>query len=213
MRVVRSLIVGIMILGAASTANANLVTNGGFESNDIATNSWKHFTSAQVAGWDGSNIEIWDNYDNFVSYEGDQHAELNAHPSNTGGFSIFQEITTVVGEVYKFSFAYAARTTNDEVFNYAVGGVNTHNVVTSANISNDLVRQWTLFTTEFTADDTSTNIVFTAINPVTATIGNFLDDVVVKVKDTTSTVNASAPSTIAFFFMSVAGLVYLRRRG
>lgn len=212
MRVVRSLIAGILIVGAVSTANANLVTNGGFESNNVATNSWKWFTSDQVAGWDGSNIEIWNNYDNFAAYEGEQYAELNAHPSNGAGFSIFQQITTVVGEVYKFSFAYAARTSNDEEFAYSVGGVLTENVVASANVENDLVRQWTLFETEFTADDTLTNIVFTAVNPITATVGNFLDDVVVVAKEELSTSEVSAPAGIALFFMSVAGMFYLRRR-
>jgi hypothetical protein len=212
MRVVRSLIAGIMIIGAVSSANANLVTNGGFESNEITANSWKWFSSDLVDGWDGSNIEIWNNYDNFAAYEGEQYAELNAHPSNGEGFSIFQEITTVVGEVYKFSFAYAARTSNDEEFAYTVGGALNENVVVTANLENDLVREWTLFETEFTANDTLTNIVFTAVNPVVATVGNFLDDVVVVAKDELSTNEASAPAGIAMFFMSVAGMFYLRRR-
>jgi len=212
MRVVRSLIAGIMIIGAVSSANANLVTNGGFENNQITANSWKWFSSDNVDGWDGSNIEIWNNYNNFAAYEGEQYAELNAHPSNGTGFSIFQEISTVVGEVYKFSFAYAARTSNDEVFAYSVGGALNEDIVVTANVDNDLVREWTLFETEFTANDTLTNIVFTAVNPVLATVGNFLDDVVVVAKDELATNEASAPAGIAMFFMSVAGMFYLRRR-
>src|SRR5690606_20268956 len=76
-------------------ANANLLTNGGFESNNVASGSWQFFSSSAVPGWDGSNIEIWNQYSGVSAYEGSQFAELNAHPNGGQAFTIFQDFTTV----------------------------------------------------------------------------------------------------------------------
>lgn len=214
MKKISSLLCGLMLLGAASSASANLVVNGGFEAEDVPTNSWKWFASSAVDGWDGSNIEIWDNYNNFPAFEGSQHAELNAHPSSSGGFSIFQNIVTEANSVYTLSFAYAARTTNNEAFSYAVADATTNGVgiLQTQVISNLDTTKWTVFTTSFTAVSNLTNIVFTAVRPLTATVGNFLDDVKLVADDTTNQNNVSAPGAIAVFLMSVGAMVFMRRR-
>ena len=54
----------------ASTALANLIVNGGFEDNAVASGNWAFFASSNVNGWEGSNIEIWDNYGGVSAAEG-----------------------------------------------------------------------------------------------------------------------------------------------
>ena len=77
---------GLLCVGA----NANLIVNGGFEDNTVAVGNWAYFSSASVNGWDGDNIEIWNQMGGVVAPEGTKHAELNAHPFDGSVFSIFQ---------------------------------------------------------------------------------------------------------------------------
>lgn len=197
------------VLAFSALVQANLIVNGSFEDNDVKSNSWKWFTSANVQGWDGSTIEIWDNYQNFRAYEGDQYAELNAHGNRGQAFSIFQNIQTIVGARYSVSFAYAARTNNNEQFSYTVGGNNA--VIESIIISDHVVKKWKLFETSFVASSVNSQITFTSVRPSTATIGNFLDNVVVTMQPTISAANVSAPATLTFFFVGALGLLVLRR--
>ena len=82
-------VISATVLAAAlsTTAQANLIQNGGFEDIGSSTaiggygsaSTWQIYTD--IPSWDASqNIEIWTN--NFIvpAYEGSNVLELNAHP-------------------------------------------------------------------------------------------------------------------------------------
>ena len=193
-------------------ANAGLIINGGFEDTFVKNGTWRWFTSNKVDGWDGSNIEIWDSLTKFESYEGEQHAELNAHGSR-GAFSIFQTFSTALDKGYDVSFAYAARRKNSESFLFEVidsSSIGSNNVIFSQVMDEHTVNNWSTFGTSFKAQSDQTMIRFTTINR--GTVGNFLDDVnVVASRLTSSSIQAvSEPSTLVLSSLLIAGLVLFR---
>lgn len=177
-------------------ASANLLVNGGFEDNNVAPGTWSWYTSDDVNGWDGSNIEIWDSFNGVAAAEGSQHAELNAHPSAQNGFSIFQTFGTVVGQEYDVSFFYRARANNNEAFEFSVGNL-------GGLMDDHTTSDWSLFQDSFTASSQTSTIRFTSIT--SGTIGNFLDGVSV-------TSSVPAPGTLALVVMGLFGLGAARRR-
>nr|WP_324258313.1 hypothetical protein [Cellvibrio fontiphilus] len=181
----------------AVSAQANLIVNGGFEDNNVATGSWSYFSSANVNGWEGSNLEIWDSMNGVVAPEGTQHAELNAHPYTGGVFSIYQSFATVVGQTYDVSFFYSARQSANEAFSFSVG--------TLATLLNDhTVGVWNQFTGSFVANSALTTISFTTAN--NSTVGNFLDGVVV-----TASTKVNEASSLVLLAMGLLSLVMVRR--
>lgn len=188
----------------ASTAQANLITNGSFEDEAVSDGTWRWFIADDVNGWQGSNIEIWDDLRSDVqAYEGEQHAELNAHPYTGQSFSIFQNFETVAGQSYDLSFAYRARQSDQEMFQVTVGDQSGD--LLSTIVSDHTTSEWSLFTTSFIGTGNTTTLTFTSIIPSAGTVGNFIDDVKVV---------ASVPeaSSIALFGLGIAGLMISRRR-
>ena len=185
----------------AVSANANLLINGSFENPNVTTGNWGWFTSANVPGWNGSNIEIWDNYGSVSAYEGSQFAELNAHPSNGQPFSIYQSFATTFGQWYDVSFAYRARSNSSESFNLTIDNLNWL-------IDDHTTSGWSVFSTSFQATSSSSMISFTSVSPLTGTVGNFLDDVKVQADPT----RVAEPATLALLGLGLAGLGFSRRR-
>ena len=188
----------------AVSANANLIANGGFEDNNVAAGSWNYFSSASVNGWDGDNIEIWNQFGGVVAPEGQQHAELNAHPFDGSVFSIYQDFATVIGQTYDVSFFYSARESASEAFNFSVGSL-------AALLDDHVVGSWSQYTGSFVATSLLSTITFTTAD--TSTIGNFLDDVVV-VADVNSNPHTSVPesSPLVMLLIGLGGLVLIRRK-
>ena len=202
-----TLTLGLLI---STAANANLITNGGFEDNDIGKNSWAWFATDMVNGWEGSNIEIWDNYGNVKAFEGAQHAELNAHPSNGKAFSIFQTFDTQIGGLYNVSFAYSARSNNNEAFLFNLESAD-NSQIWSSLIDDHRVGQWNVFSSSFIAQDKYTNIRFTSVTPYSSTVGNFLDDI--KVEQIFSASKISQVSEpVGVMLLGVGLLVMMRNR-
>ncbi|AQT58734.1 hypothetical protein CBP51_13345 [Cellvibrio mixtus] len=182
----------------AASAQANLIVNGGFEDNTVAAGNWSYFSSSAVNGWDGSNIEIWNNFGGVVAPEGNQHAELNAHPYTGGVFSIYQSFATVVGQIYDVSFFYSARESANESFHFSVG--------TLATLINDhTVGTWNQFTGSFVANSNFSTITFTTTD--NSTVGNFLDAVVV-----TTRTSVDEASSLMMLAIGMLGLVLVRRK-
>ncbi len=179
-------------------ANANLIVNGGFEDNNVATGTWAYFSSAAVNGWEGDNIEIWDNYGGVIAAEGTQYAELNAHPFKGSVFSIFQNFSTVVGQTYDVSFLYRARVNNNEQFYFNVGTL-------SALLNDHVVGSWKQYTGSFVATNSTSKITFTTYNA--GTLGNFLDNVVVTAK-----ANVVESSPLVMLLIGLTGLVLIRKK-
>lgn len=189
-----------LVAGAcmAVSANANLIVNGGFEDNNVATGNWGYFSSAAVNGWEGDNIEIWDHYAGVVAPEGNQHAELNAHPFDGSVFSIYQNFATVLGQTYDVSFFYSARASVNEQFSFSVGSLN-------AILTDHVVGSWKKYTGSFVASSALSTISFTTYDA--GTLGNFLDDVVVTAK-----VNVAESSPLVMLLIGLAGLILVRRK-
>lgn len=168
------------MMAASASASAGLIVNGSFENNDIRSNSWSWFSADQVDGWDGSNIEIWDNLQNFAAFDGDQYAELNADGPNQGAWSIYQSFMTVADQSYDVSFAYASRRASGEAFLFEVLD-DTNNVLFSQLIDDHLQKSWQVFETQFDAVSFQSTLRFTAQN--SGTYGNFLDAIDVSAAD------------------------------
>jgi len=185
---------GLLCVGA----NANLIVNGGFEDNTVAVGNWAYFPSASVNGWEGDNIEIWNQMGGVVAPEGTQHAELNAHPFDGSVFTIFQNFATVVGQTYDVSFFYSARVDSNEQFSFSAGTL-------AALLNDHVVGSWTQYSGSFVASSALSTITFTSFNA--GTYGNFLDDVVV-----TAQANVVESSPLVMLLIGLAGLVLIRRK-
>lgn len=206
MKLLNSKICSVLFFFFTTTVNANLIVNGGFEETDVKYKTWKWFSSSDVAGWEGSNIEIWDHLGNFKPYEGEQHAELNAHPSDGGAFSIFQAFSTDIGGVYDLSFAYSARQSTNEQFRVEL--ISNSSSFFSELVSHTAVRQWTLYEEEFTAISSQTILMFTSVKPYSGTLGNFLDDIIVTPSRRLATsTQVSEPHGILLFSLMLLSFV------
>ena len=202
----------VACVAVASAANANLITNGGFEDNDVSQNTWRWYTSDNVNGWSGSNIEIWDRFLGVTAVDGNQFAELNAHGNGGQQFSIFQSFDTEVNGLYNLSFYYQARSNANERFEVAVDG---EGVSIFSQIMDDHVRNvWSVFTTRFVAVSDTTTLTFTSLTPFSGTVGNFLDAVSVTVVSNPFQTQASVsePGTLAIVLLGVVGLIFSRYR-
>jgi hypothetical protein len=194
-----SRITALGLLGAslaiAAPASANLIENGSFEQAEesVSPGSWKYFTADQVDGWEGSNIEIWNDFNGVQATDGVQFAELNAHPSSGSEFGIYQDFATTTGQWYDLSFAYRARQSNGEVFSVDAAG-------TSWIIDDHVTSSWSFFSGGFEATSASTKLLFTSIVPETGTVGNFLDNVKV------TAASVPEPGTLALLTLGLIGL-------
>lgn len=186
-----------------SSAQATLIVNGGFEANPLNKNKWSYFASSQVAGWEGSNIEIWHHLNGVLAPEGNHHAELNADGKNNGAWSIFQTFATTKGQLYDFSFFYRARVNTKEAFEFSIGNV-------EALIQQHSTSAWNKFSGSFVADSTSSTIRFTAVNG--GTMGNFIDDVVVTQGVNPVLADVPVAPTLAVFGLGLLGLALSRRQ-
>lgn len=104
----------LAICSTFTPAPAATLLNGGFETPDIGTGSTFSFvTPSRVEGWDttDSHIEIWANgFKGVTSFEGTQHAEINAKRFGT----LFQTVTGIVaGADLVLEFAHRARKGTD----------------------------------------------------------------------------------------------------
>ena len=194
-----------------SLAQANLIVNGSFEDTDVANNHWLWYPSAADAGWDGSNIEIWENFLGVQSTHGSQFAELNSHSSNDPAFSIFQSFNTKIGFSYDYSFSYRARRNNKEAFNVEIfsqlaGG-------TPLLMDDHTTKGWSLFKGSFIANAQISKIMFTSVYPKTGTVGNFLDNISVtaSVNQNNGTVPVPEPSSVLLIALAILLLLRVKQ--
>ncbi|MDF2176830.1 DUF642 domain-containing protein [Aliiglaciecola sp. CAU 1673] len=211
----KSAVIALLALGCALlsySTSANLIINGGFEDNNVKTNTWAWFTADKVPGWEGSNIEIWDTYQKFQAFDGTQHAELNAHGGN-GTYSIFQTFATEIGGLYELSFAYAARSKISESFRVDLSSGK--DTFWSQVFTYKQVKSWATFDYQFKALSAFTTLQFTALTK--GTVGNFLDAVsVFQIKppvtqQTSSTNSATAvpePFSLSVFLIGLMALAF-----
>ncbi|MEW9798314.1 PEP-CTERM sorting domain-containing protein [Alteromonas sp. CYL-A6] len=203
-----------VLMFASFAGHASLIINGSFEDNDVRNGSWKWYNAANVNGWHGSNIEIWDSLYRFDSFDGEQHAELNAHGGSGGmAYSIFQTFTTEISSRYLVSFAYAARSSLAEAFRFDILGCS-NDVLFSQTIDDHTIKNWSEFSTTFVAVSTESTIRFTSLNG-NSTVGNFLDAINVAEDPGPQTVISSTsvpePATMFLSAMALTGFLVRRR--
>ncbi|WP_032096017.1 MULTISPECIES: DUF642 domain-containing protein [unclassified Alteromonas] len=206
-----TVVISLLFL-VCNVASANLILNGSFENNDIKSNSWKAFSAGSVDGWSGTNMELWDNFQNLNAFDGSQYAELNAN-GNGGEYSILQTFTSSKGAIYDLSFAYAARRNNDSFELEIFSGDNDSDLLFSQVFNDHKIKSWNEFYGQFIADSVSTTIRFSTINK--GTLGNFLDNIVVNQASATagiSSVSVSEPMSLAVLSLSIVVLMRRKRR-
>lgn len=193
----------LLLALAAPWSQASLIVNGSFEDNNVSAGRWSWFNANQVNGWDGSNIEIWNQFSGVRAVDGVRFIELNAHGANQGAWSIFQTFNTVIGARYQLSFAYRARANNNETFSVTVADLN-------RTLTDHVTGEWRLFTGFFTAGNTSSLLRFTSGN--TGTVGNFIDDVRVTALAANTNRNAVPVGPTTALLAIAAAVMFWRRR-
>lgn len=198
-------LIAVLALLASSVANASLISNGSFEAPSIQS-GWT-WLSDNSNGWQGDNIEVWrSGFNGVTSYEGNQHGELNAHPYDGTSFSIYQTFATTANSTYAYSLGYRARSNNHESFRLEIftGDLNNRTHVVNTLFTDHTTSAWSTFASSFIGSGSNTYFMLTSVNPDAATVGNFIDAVVVN--------DVSAPTSIALLGLALAGLISVRRR-
>ena len=195
------LLPAICLLTASGIAHGNLIVNGGFESPSIDS-GWT-FGPDPLAGWKGDNIEVWaSGFNDVVSYEGNQHGELNAHPYDKTEWSIYQSFDTTLNELYDISFAYSARRNDEEAFRFSLAD-DTSSIFDKI-IDDHEPGEWEYFSDSFFGNGKEMTLTFTSITPRKGTVGNFLDAIKV--------VSVPEPGMISLLGAGLLGLGFARRR-
>jgi hypothetical protein len=197
---VRTFACATLLAAASFASQASLIVNGDFEMNSVQPGSWVWLPSSQVAGWQGSNIEIWNAMNGVDAASGNHFIELNAHGDNQGPWSIFQSFATDIGQTYELSFAYRARVNSNEQFQVTVADL-------TSTINDHHTQGWSFFSNVFVATDSTTTLRFTALT--NGTMGNFLDGI--QVTAAQNPLSVPEPGTMAVFAAGLFALLAGRR--
>ncbi|GEA10745.1 hypothetical protein KUL49_11200 [Alteromonas sp. KUL49] len=189
-----------------TTVTANELVNGGFEDNNVANGGWMWTSSDNVNGWDGSNIEVWNNLFGFGAFEGTNYIELNAHGSGKS-YSIYQSFYTDAGAIYDLSFAYAARRSTNEAFSVEVINELGDSIL-SVEINDHSIKQWQLYQTQFIANSALTTLRLSTIS--LGTLGNLIDNITVVSREFLVQQVSISGTGCVFIFASM--LVLFRRK-
>jgi hypothetical protein len=184
-----------------NSASANLVFNGSFEAPSIPTGSYSYLGA--IPGWTldtGPAIEIQNNVAG-SPFDGQQFVELDSSANS----SIYQDLSTVVGQTYELSFAYSPRPgidANSTGIDISWGGALVTNLdLTGVGLSNTA---WQVYTYDLTATSTTTRLEFAATGN-SDSFGGYIDAVSVS--------PVPEPSSLALCgFAGVIGLAVARFR-
>lgn len=187
---IRTVVVALSLF-SASSAMANMVTNGSFENLtgfSLGNGSWG--LSSTLLGWtkhgtDKFEIQLAKNYQTpatgfynafNTSYDGAHYLELNAN----GLGDISQTLTTVADQRYQLSFGYSGRsdsgTGNDSLLDVYWGGTKINPVVVDLSPTSG----WHTFNYLLHATEDSTELRFVSRGPTrNASYGSYLDGIAV----------------------------------
>jgi len=204
---------GLMLLAAlsaatSSAAQAQLVTNGGFEEPNVTNPCCITSPPTDIPGWIATpNVNVVNGTfsssppNTNLALEGTQYLDLVGE-GGTG--SIQQDITTVVGQWYTLSFIYShnlfaglTSASADVYLNNVLFASITHTGGNTGNLA------WQTFAKDFLATSTTTNLKF--VNTVGSTNeGVFLDAI--------SVAGVPEPATWAMMLFGFAGIGMAMRR-
>ena len=154
------------VLAFAGTAQAsNLVVNGSFEGTTVASGTWGIYSS--VNGWnivasDNNGLELRNNAVG-TAYDGHNFAELDANRN----MSIWQGLSTVIGQAYQLSFAYSPRPgvstpANTNNIDVSINGTAIPGSPFGGSGAGHSDNNWMVYTYNFVASSTSTILSFAA---------------------------------------------------
>ncbi len=197
-------IAGFAFAGQAS-ATVNLVVNGSFENAPgLGVNTWKVYGGSSLPGWTsttGAGIEVQSGVAGQAA-DGRNLVELDSHNNS----NMWQDIATIVGHQYEFSFAYTGRPNvaiDSNRIGYSFGDVAGQ---IAAKGYNQTVWNYQPFET-FVATSTTTRLSFWALGK-SDSLGGYIDDV--SVIDVTAPV--PEPETYAMLGLGLLAVGVARRR-
>jgi hypothetical protein len=195
MKFIKSSIVAMAIAcGAIGSANANLVSNGGFESGTYCTSG-----NGVLAGWSGDGA-----FQNDAACVGAAWVAHSGSMSAAFGFvgtlgSISQDLATVVGQSYHLTYFMASDNWTPNQFVVSVDGVELFN---QSNIGGGF--EYVQYDFDFVATDSATTLTFSGRDDPAWLR---LDDVSVEANGT-----VPEPTTLALLGLAVIGMGAARRR-
>ena len=187
-----------LALEEATSCQVGLV-NAGFEAPLVSSTTGRLqggsgygiFREAVVPGWGSipsnpsagrnfaqrNSIEVWSTgFQGVTSYEGSQHAEINAFVFGT----LYQDIGTTPGSVLTYQFAHRGRSGNDRI-DVLLGPPGSIVSNTGGAGFTTGTAGWQVYTGSYTvpAGQTITRFAFRAISSAggNPSVGNFLDDI------------------------------------
>lgn len=176
---VGSVALGLLSFGVSARPAAafDLVSNGSFEDPSLPTPSYNIYDS--IPGWQllpgsQSGLEVQNNVAG-SPYSGQQFVELDGNAVS----GIYQDLATVVGQVYKLTFAFSARPgVADNKLNVTWGGVPVAALL--ANGAGLADTQWQTFSYDLIATSSTTRLSFDNFGEQSDSLGSYLDAVSVE---------------------------------